>query len=234
MQMKIKGIARYPKLMKAKDYKNDGNFKYSVDLLIHKSDPVCQEIEKTINEVIANEYPKGAPKGFKTCWSDLSESDNSALKDYMLLKVSTNIDKKPHVVDRNNQLIVDPSIDGTITGQIVWIAGGFGCYPQGGIKMYLNGVLLTGETGPIPVEALSSKPSVEEMFSDVIQEEPTASMGFPSATPVPTPPTFSKYQMTAKANGATRDQLINIGWSDEQLIEKGMMLPPNGITPSFH
>lgn len=234
MQMKIKGIVRYPKLMKARDYKNDGNFKYSVDLLIHKSDPVCQEIEKTMNEVIANEYPKGAPKGFKTCWSDLAESGNDALKDYMLLKASSKIENKPNVVDRNNQPVIDPSIDGTITGQLVWIAGGFGCYPQGGIKMYLNGVLLTGEMGPIPTEAISSKPTAEEMFADVIQEEPVASMGFPPTAPIPTPPSLSKYQMTAKANGATRDQLIEKGWSDEQLIAEGLMLPPNGVTPSFH
>ncbi len=57
--------------------------------------------------------------------------------------------------------------------------------------------------------------------------QPTAPSPAPNAAPV--------YQMTVKAAGNTRDQLIanGQGWTDELLISQGMMLPPGGVTPSF-
>jgi len=38
--------------------------------------------------------------------------------------------------------------------------------------------------------------------------------------------------MTATAQG-TREWYHSGGWSDAQLIEAGLMLPPNGVNPSF-
>jgi len=53
--------------------------------------------------------------------------------------------------------------------------------------------------------------------------------------PSPAPNAAPVYQMTDKAAGHTRDQLLanGQGWSDELLISQGMMLPPGGVTPSF-
>jgi hypothetical protein len=39
--------------------------------------------------------------------------------------------------------------------------------------------------------------------------------------------------MTDKANGLTREQYHAAGWSDEQLVQHGIMLPPGGVAPSF-
>ena len=89
--------------------------------------------------------------------------------------------------------------------------------------------------GEIPLELLSSKPTASQMFGDI-----TAASGVPTpmspkpAPPTPVPPsTDSKYEMTEKAGGFTREQYIDQGWTDEKLISEGMMLPPNGIKPSF-
>jgi hypothetical protein len=53
------------------------------------------------------------------------------------------------------------------------------------------------------------------------------------ATPPPAAPSAPKYQMTDKANGLTREQYHAAGWSDEQLVQHGIMLPPGGVAPSF-
>jgi hypothetical protein len=51
----------------------------------------------------------------------------------------------------------------------------------------------------------------------------------PPAAPAPQP----QFVMTPAANGMTREQYIAAGWTDEQLIQNGLMQPPGGIVPSF-
>jgi len=36
--------------------------------------------------------------------------------------------------------------------------------------------------------------------------------------------------MTPKAAGTTYEQFIAAGWTDELLVQHGMMLPPGGVT----
>jgi hypothetical protein len=70
----------------------------------------------------------------------------------------------------------------------------------------------------------------------MVAAAPSPSPTAPSPqAPSPAPNAAPVYQMTDKAAGNTRDQLINNGqgWTDELLISQGMMLPPGGVTPSF-
>jgi len=39
--------------------------------------------------------------------------------------------------------------------------------------------------------------------------------------------------MTPAAQGASYEAMLAAGWTDETLIAQGMMLPPNGVAPSF-
>ena len=39
--------------------------------------------------------------------------------------------------------------------------------------------------------------------------------------------------MTQSAGGATYEAMIQVGWTDETLIQAGHMLPPGGVMPSF-
>jgi hypothetical protein len=182
MEIKVKGIASYPKVMKSQDFKGDGNFKYSIDVLILKTDPQCADITNKIQEVIKNSFPNGAPKGFKTCLKDMAVEypEKPAFKDYMVLKASTNADvNKPFVVDANKEQILDPTMDSQIFGQIVWMVGNLATYnaQSSGVKIYLNGVLATGVDGDIPLEEMSSKPSVSQMFAGIEETTPTPSFG---------------------------------------------------------
>jgi hypothetical protein len=227
---------------------------YSIDVLIHKSDPQCAEIQRSVDEALNNGFPNGLPHEYKTCWKDCAivEPENTALRDYMCLKVSTDAEKeRPPVVDFQLKPILDPGTP--INGKIVWITGNLGTFlkqhvSQDGVKVYLNGTCVTNENSPIPLESISSKPSVEQMFGDVVTPSGAPSTQMPTAAPVaqmptaapapvaPAPvstPTAPQYQMTPKASGATRDAFIAQGWTDELLIQEGYMMPPNGVTPSF-
>ena len=41
------------------------------------------------------------------------------------------------------------------------------------------------------------------------------------------------HQMTGSANGATYEQFVAQGFTDEQMIVQGYMLPPGGMMPGF-
>lgn len=272
MNIKVKGIIRYPHLITPSAAKGSDSLNYSVQLLIHKSDLQCPIITKAMNEVTANAYPNGIPKNFNNCWKDLAIEDpnNEALKDYMSLKASTKVGQiLPSIVDEKMQPLLDPSVDSTAAGFIGYVVGSIATYNKGsvGVKMYLNLTLVTSTFGEIPLENISSKPSIEEMLTNAVDMTvnnqtspmstqapmppmpaaappmPTPAMP-PTAPPIPTPampPAAApipplppiQYQMTEKANGASRDVFISNGWTDEMLIAQGYMQPPNGVTPSF-
>lgn len=172
--MKVKGIARYAHVLKPSSKYN----KYSINVLIHKEDPQCAEIEKIINETIANKHPSKTPKNFKTCWKDLSieSPENEELLNYMCLTASPiSSSGQPHIVDHNITPIIDPNYQ--IEGQYVYIEGNPWIYDKesDGIMFILNGTMVLNEKGPIPIESISSKPTVDQMFSDVVKINPTDS-----------------------------------------------------------
>ncbi len=248
MRDKVKGIARYCHIANPSAAKGTDNFKYSINILIHKTDPQCAEITQAFDQAKANGFPSGFPQNANTAWDDCAivEPGNAALKDYMCLKANTNVENgKPDLVDHNIQPIIDPAIDGSITGHIIWAAVSQPMtYTQGsnGVKVYLNGVMDTNELGPIPEEALSSKPTASQMFGDVAGGASAGQTAGPGAISPPgtvagpgaisPPPEVDPHQMTATAPGAY-DACIAAGWSDDLLIEHGHMLPPGGQKPAF-
>lgn len=239
--MKIKGIARYAHLVKPSSPKGADKLKYSVQLLVHKNDPLCSEIHKAIDETFQNKWPSNKPKNLHSCFKDcaVEEPGNTALVDYMSIKCATSAEfDRPVLVDESFTPIIDPATQ--IDGQIVWVDCNIGSYEHplnSGVAAYLQGTLITSEKGSLPLDAITSKPSAESMFSSVIKESPSA---LPVNASTPTPPTSpavpqapSQYEMTPKAEGRTRQQFIDAGWNDEMLIKEGFMSPPNGVTPSF-
>ena len=233
MNIKTKGIVRYPHLITPSSAKGSDVLNYAVQILIHKTDPQCVTITKVVNEMIANSYPNGVPKSFLSFWKDLAieEPNNEPLKDYMSLKASTKVGQiMPTITDENMQPLLDASVDSTATGYIAYVVGTIATYNKGsvGIKMYLNLVVLTSKFGNIPLELISSKPSIEEMYNNSIDMSMSASPAVPKLTPQ------SQYQMTVKATGMPREDFIANGWNDEMLIQQGymMMLPLAPAAPA--
>lgn len=216
---KFKGIARYAHVITPGAPKGTDNKRHSINILIHKSDPQCAIINAEHESAKANGFPGGFPANANVCWTDLAiaEPGATALRDYMNLKTSTKVEHgRPVLVDMALQPIMDPAWDSNVSGNIVFVDCAFQAYGKGssGVKAYLNGVMDTGEVGAIPVESLSSKPTAETMFGSSAPQTATQQ----AAGPV--------YQMTDKAAGNTRDQLIanGQGWTDDLLISQGMMI----------
>jgi hypothetical protein len=46
----------------------------------------------------------------------------------------------------------------------------------------------------------------------------------PALPQVPVAPAAPAYQMTAKAMGATREQMLSAGWTDDLMLAQGMMV----------
>lgn len=243
MAKRYKGIARYVHIMKPGAPKGSDRLRWSGNILIHKNDPQCATITAEIEAAKQNGFPSGFPANGDVCWHDLAvtEPANIALKDYMCLKFSTNVDQdRPHFVDGGFNQFIDPMADSNATGKIVYVDGYIGSYDKGkgGVKTYLNGMLVTEEVGAIPTEALSSKPDAKSMFGDIDTggtQATGAPAPSPASPPTPAPNAEPQYVMTAKAAGNTRQQLLDNGqgWTDELLLSQDMMTLPSGVKPSF-
>lgn len=241
MSVRVKGIARWPRLVKPgapKDYPL--NLKYGVDVLIHKSDPQLPKLQEQLRMATLKDHPRNLPYGYKSCLIDLElkEPDNVALKDYFYLKTRSKADfGKVPVANADRTLNKDEELDFSLTGQLLVIAGDFFTYKDG-ISFLMKAVMLTHKEGPIHVDNLSSKKSaetiIENAFSD-IDLEPAPQQIIVSSPPAPpaSPTSGSTYVMTPKAAGSTREAFVALGWTDEGLIREEYMLPPGGITPSF-
>ena len=232
-QFKVKGILSYPHLNSPRAIEAGKDPKYSASVLILKTDPQVATIQAIIEQEKLNGWPSGFPATGKVF---MKESPDHP--EYMVINGNAKAEDKPAVVDMNRAPVMDPSL--ACAGSICWVAFNSFTYDQAvnkGVSCGLNAVMVTGEMGALG--RLDGRPSVESMFADVA--EGGAPTPAPNAAPVPTPATpppptpTPQYVMTEKANGCTREQLINSGqgWTDELLIEQGMMLPPGGVKPSF-
>lgn len=239
MKLRVKGIVRYPHVVTASSPPDIDKLMYSVQLLIHKSDPQIKEINNALDETTKNGFPKGKPEGFITCFTDgiNDKNTNEKIKDYMILKFSTlaSMTKPGAYVGPKRSEVIDPSEEADMVGKIGYVAGGTDTYSvsiNNGVKIYLNAIWVPGQKGDIPVEFLTSKPTADEIFGDldggvIASPVETSKVSLP-----PAPPATGKYEMTEKATGS-RDAYIEAGWNDEKMISEGIMLPPNGVTPSF-
>lgn len=231
MQFKVKGILSYPHLFTPRSVNPGDDPKFSASILLRKDDPQVQQIQQAIDTEKANGWPNGFPPNGKQFMKDaaVQHPDKPELHQYMIISANAKADSKPHTVDIQMNPVMNQA--DAYAGAVVWAALNSFTYNQPvnkGVGCGLNGVMLTGEEGELG--RLDGKPTVEGMFGDIAgggaPQQPPAAPAAP-ATPLPA------HQMTDKANGLTREQYHQAGWSDEQLIQHGYMLPPNGVTPSF-
>lgn len=236
MQVKIKGILSYPHLFTPRAVEAGADPKYSVNVLLHESDPQLATVQQAIEVEKQNGFPNGFPAGGKVC---LVQSAQYA--GYWEVRTSTSAESKPAVVDKNVQPILDPAA--AVPGHLGWVA--FNTFPYNkpmskGVAAGLNGVMILGEEGPLG--RLDNKPSAEELFADIAgpgtgmpSPTPPAAPNFmggapappaPPAPPVaPAPPAAGpSYTMTAKAAGVTREAYHAAGWTDEMLVSNGLLV----------
>lgn len=240
MQFKVKGIISYPNLHQARSVNPGDDPKFSSAILIHKSDPQIAEIQRIVDTEKANGFPNGFPVKGKCFFKDaaVEHPDQPEIKDYMVLNANAKADQKPALVDANLQPITNPA--DVFAGGIAWFSLNSFSYNKPvnqGVGCGLNGVMVTGEMGPLG--RLDGRPSVESMFGDMATGNATPAPAAAQAVPAPmapTPPTAPapapQYQMTPAANGVTREAYHGAGWTDAQLIENGLMVPPAAF-PSF-
>jgi len=246
----IKGILSFPALFTPKVAKGANEPKFSCTVLIPPNDPQIAQIQAEVDAAKLNTFPSGYT-GTDECFGPYDvkyqgkEYYDPQFSGWYVFSCSAKAEDKPAVVDLARQPVIDPSV--VYPGSIVYVNAGISGYVKGkgGIGGWLNGVMVTGEEGQFG--RLDNKPSVDHMFSNVaggvpnqapaVPQQPaaqTAPPPAPNAAPVPPQaPAAPVHQMTAAANGATYEQMIAAGWTDESLIQNGMMLPPGGVQPSF-
>jgi hypothetical protein len=233
--IQVKGIISFPHLFEPRAVNEGDDPKYSVNCLIRKDDPQVQTIQNAIETEKQNTFPNGFPPNGKLCLKD-GDVEPNGVKGYYELRANTGADNPPHVVHvPGAKPVTDRSK--VYPGAVAWCIiniNGYNKQINKGVGAYINGVGITGEEGELG--RLDNKPSAEQMFAgvggDTAPQQVAPAAPAAPATPPPAP-TSATYQMTDKANGLTRDQYHQAGWTDELLIQHGMMLPPGGVAPSF-
>jgi hypothetical protein len=235
MQFKVKGILSYPHLFTPRSVNPGDDPKFSASILVRKDDPQVQQIQQIIDTDKANGWPNGFPANGRQFMKDgaVQHPDRPEMHSYMIIRPNAKAYSKPHTVDMQMNPVMNQA--DAYAGAVVWAALNSFVYNQSvnkGVGCGLNGIMLTGEEGELG--RLDGRPTVEGMFGDVAQggggapQAPAA-----PATPPPAAPSAPKYQMTDKANGLTREQYHAAGWSDEQLVQHGIMTKLFIAAPSF-
>lgn len=245
--MQIKGILSFPALFTAKTPQGSNEAKFSCAILIAPNDPQIAAINAAVETSSRDTFPSGFPAKGDKCFSTYDEKYRGKeyydpkFSGYWVFTCTAKEADKPAVVNAQLQPIMDPSK--VFPGAVVWVNAGISGYTKGtgGVGGWLNGVMVTDEEPPMG--RLDNKPSVEQMFANLgAASAPHVSASgvvvnapVPPAPLAPPPPAAGpQYVMTAAANGLTRDAYIASGWTDALLIQRGMMLPPNGVSPSFN
>lgn len=211
----IKGIISFPTLFTPKIPKGSTEAKYSAVLLFPPGDPEIAKVKAEFDAALLASYPSGLPPKADKCFGTYDEKFQGKeyydpkLSGWMVLTCTAKAEDKPVVVDMNHQPIIDPSE--ICSGMVVYLNVGMSGYVKGtgGIGGWLNGVMSTGQLGILG--RLDNRPSAEQMFAGVGAAAPAA-------------PAAGGKTMTAKAGGATYEQLLSAGWSDELLVQHGMMI----------
>jgi hypothetical protein len=202
--------------------------KFSANCLIRKDDPQVAVIQQAINTEKQNTFPNGFPANGKLCLKDCEQ-----FPEYYELRANTGADNPPHVVQLPGaKPVTDRSK--VYPGAVAWFVININGYNQPvnkGIGGYINGIGLTGEEGPLG--RLDNKPTPEQMFANVGAGAPMAPPAAPVAPAPMAPPAAPVHQMTAAAGGVTREAYHAAGWTDAQLVEYGLMMPPAGVPTRF-
>lgn len=240
---KIKGILSFPHLFQARAVNPGDDPKYSLSVLIPKGDPQIALIEAAIAEAKANGFPSGFPPNGKVCLKDcaIQFPNRPEQLNYMVITLTSGVLHKPVVCDANLQPIIDPGeVFPGADAEVAITIKAYKGQAFNGVGGYVNGVKVLGTEGALG--RLDSSQTAEQMFGGVSSPPPTtaaptapAAPAAPAAPPAPGAPAAPQYQMTAKANGVTRETfLATPGWTEELLISEGMMvMTPGGVPTRF-
>ena len=263
MSTVIKGILSFPKLFKAESNSPAMAPRFGVVVLLEPNDPQVAQIQQAIHTAKLNHWPNGQFPAVRECLVPYDEAFagkdyyDSQFSGWWTLSANTAADNPPAVVGMDRQPLMDATK--VFSGCVAYVNVGIAVYTTGsvGVGAFLNGVMVTDEEPPRG--RLDGKPSVDQMFSGVQGHmpapapapapaaapvapapAPSPAPAAPAPAPAPAPaapapapaPAPAGRQMTAAAT-ATYEAYKAAGWSDEALIQNGLMLPP-AATPSFH
>lgn len=246
--MLIKGVLSFPTLFTPKIARGADQAKYSVTVLLPPNDPQVQQIQAEVDNAKLNGFPSGYT-GQDECFGPYDTK--YAGKDYYdqrfsgwyVFSCTAKQEDKPTVVDLNYTPIIDPGA--VFSGMVGYVNANVSAYTKGkgGIGGWLNGVMITTEEPPMG--RLDNKPTTEQMFAGVPGAAPVQGaapapgaptpqpMAPPQAPapmappPAPAPQAAPVLQMTAAAQGATYEQMIAAGWTDETMVAQGMAIRPS-------
>ena len=232
-------IISFPTIFTPKVAKGATEAKFSSTFLIAPDHPQLGLLQAEFDAAVANGFPSGLQSSNDVCFAPYDVK--YAGKDYhdprfsgwFAVSTSAKVDDRPSVVGLDMQPIIDPSA--VYSGMLVHANFNISAYTKGkgGIGGWLNGIMSTGEVGPMG--RLDSKPSTEQMIAGLGTTPPTQTApttpapAAPNAAPVapaPVAPAGPTYVMTEAAAGNTREQLLanGQGWTDELLLSQGMMI----------
>jgi hypothetical protein len=256
-QYKLRGIVRYASVVEPSGAKGFDKTYYGITLLIHKNDPQIKKMKQWCQDEIANStkeiQKRSEQDNFALPFQQLNEAEGP-LSDYYEVRVRTayadkngKVRKKPttHVLiedTRATHNIDDPEYEREMTGKIAHVAFSIGTWEiegkekKAGLNFYYyRGLVSDSLMGDIEPEYLRATGGIADTFADEIAEEsskedtqPVARKGLP---PKPTG-LLKKHQMTSKAE-LTYDEYKEAGYTDEDMIQEGWMLPPNRVKPKF-
>lgn len=234
----VKGIISFPQVFEPRAAVQGSEPRFSVQVLLEPGDPQIQQIQQQIEQAKADTWPSGAPGNLRTPLQPYD--DKYAGKNYYdpqfsgwyVLTCNAKQNDPPAVVNEQRQPIIDRGE--VFSGVVAQVAHGIAGYNQGaqGIGGFLNGLLVTNQEPP--KGRLDGKPSVDQMFAQApastAQAQAEAPVA-PPAAPAAPPAAPSGPVMTDKAQ-FTHEQYKQAGWTDQQLIDHGLLQPPQAA-PSF-
>ena len=200
--------------------------KYQCTFLIPKSADTSP-LEAAYAQVLAADFPDGLPKGALPggLRDGADEYPNDPFyADKWVLSASQTEDRFSHsnILDSKMQQILDKSqlYSGAIGKGVVGFYGYFG--GKQGIGCSLHGVMKIRDGESLGGGAVDAA----AIFGGA-GDSPAAAGNTPSVPPKPSappkPPAAPKNVMTAAANGVSYEAYIKEGWTDEQLVENGLM-----------
>lgn len=163
----------YPNLFTPTQYKNKGDFKYRLAVVIDKNTNGYKKLNEIAEKILQEEFPDGdIPKNFRTKPFYNAEEkypDDSRFTNCVIANASNH--NKPPVVDANMEKVIDPSL--AFPGALANVALSVFTYPSSGnkegITVGLEAVQLIGGG-----ERLDNRPSVDDLFKPIEVEEGTA------------------------------------------------------------
>jgi hypothetical protein len=87
----------------------DQDPKFSLQIVLPKDDPFWAKLEKASKEIAAAKWGGKVPKGLRSTVNDGDATDREEVQGCNYMTVSCSEDRRPEVVDRNMQKVIEPS-----------------------------------------------------------------------------------------------------------------------------